>query len=221
MSDNTDLAKVPLTELPINYQTLQALLTSPTVPTRYKESPTGVNDMYATTIVGRELGIGTFTSIYEIYMVNGQASMSGKMMLALVWRAGHRVTVDIEETKSTVHCWRLMNGEHVHVGDVEFSIEDADRAGLMNKSTYMSYPKTMLTWRAVAMACRLYYPDVILGVGYVPEEVGVEAPVDEVPMNVVVEGEELFEMDRAILAVEAAFDEEAEVVAEGTLDAGS
>jgi hypothetical protein len=209
----TDLALVPLNELPINYNTLQTLIATPTIPKRYKESPTGVNDMYAAHLVGQELGIGTFTSIYEIFMVNGQASMSGKLMLALVWRAGHKVSVTIEETKSTVHCYRnvgMIDGQWEHVGDVEFSIEDADRAGLLDKGTYISYPKTMLTWRAVSMACRLYFPDLILGVGYTPEEVGLDdVKVDEIP-DYVIDSDGNLEAENATILLEDVL--EAEVV---------
>jgi hypothetical protein len=207
-NDTTDLAKVPLEQLPVNYSTLQALHASPTVPARYQKSPTGVNDMYTTTIVGRELGIGPFTAIYEIYMVNGQASMSGKMMLALVWRAGHKITAVIEETGSTVQCWRRFDGVLEHVGDVEFTIEDAARAGLLDKGTYEQYPKTMLTWRAVSMACRIYFPDVILGVGYVPEEVGIEADMDTIPEGVIVNEDAHLEMENAVIVMENVLDAE-------------
>ena len=198
----TDLATVPLNELPINYNTLATLISGPTIPIRYKNSPTGVNDMYAAHLVGTELGIGTFTSIYEIYMVNGQASMSGKLMLALVFRAGHKISAEINETESIVHCYRLIDGKHELVGSTTFSIEDAHRAELMDKGTYQSYPKTMLTWRAVSMACRLYFPDVILGVGYVPEEVGLDdVAVDQVP-GYVLNDEDQLEAEGAIIILE-------------------
>jgi len=208
----TDLAKLPLDQLPVNYSTLQALHASPTVPARYQQSPTGVNDMYTTTLVGKEIGVGPFTSIYEIYMVNGQASMSGKMMLALIWRAGHKLTVIIEETQSTVKCWRRIDGVFEHVGDVTFTVEDAARAGLMDKGTYEQYPKTMLTWRAVTMAARIYYPDVILGVSYVPEELNIEADMDAIPEGVIISEDGSMEMERAVIEMENVLD--AEVIGE-------
>ena len=203
-----DLATVPLAQLPVNYNTLQTLIAGPTVPKRYRDSPTGVNDMFAAHLTGKELGVGTMTSIFEIYMVNGQASMSGKLMLALVFRAGHRVSVTIEETQSTVHSYRKYDDEWMHLGDTTFSIEDAHVAGLMDKGTYESYPKTMLTWRAVSMACRLYFPDVILGVGYVPEEVGLDnEAVDQVP-GYVLDDEGALEAENAIIILEDVLDAE-------------
>ena len=131
-------------------------------------------------------------------------------MLALVWRAGHQIRVTIDETESTVHCYRRIDGELDHVGDASFSVEDADRAGLMDKGTYQSYPKTMLSWRAVSLACRLYFPDVILGVGYTPEEVGLDdVKVDEIP-DYVIDGDGNLETENATILLEDVL--EAEVV---------
>jgi len=158
--------------------------------------------MLAVSMWGRELGVGFFTSIYELYLVNGQASMQGKLMLGLVWRAGHKITVSIEETKSIIHCWRREDGVLEHMGDIEFTVEDANRAGLMEKGTYQQYPKSMLTWRAVSLAARIYYPDVILGIGYIPEELNIDAPVEPVPEGIVVTDNGELEMERALMVAE-------------------
>ena len=203
----TEMRKVPLDDLTVNYQTLTSLINTPTIPNRYRESPTGVQDMYAATLAGKELGIGWWTSIHEIFIVNGQASMQGKMMLALVWRAGHKVEIVIEETKSTVKCWRRMDGKLEHVGDISFDVEDADRAGLMDKGTYQQYPKTMLTWRAVSMACRLYYPDAILSLGHVPEEINIDAPMPKVP-GYVYDDKGQLEVENAVIELETVLDAE-------------
>ena len=195
-------------DIEVTTQTLRMLMQTPTIPDRYKESPTGVNDMLAVSMWGRELGLGFFTSIYELYLVNGQASMQGKLMLALIWRAGHKVKVSIDETSSTVHCWRRVDGEYEEMGDITFTVEDAVRADLMDKSTYQKYPKSMLTWRAVSLATRIYFPDVILGIGYVPEELNINAPMESVPEGVVIADDGSLEMERALIAVEEVLDVE-------------
>lgn len=41
--------------------------------------------------------------------------------------------------------------------------------GLSTKDNYQKQAKTMLTWRAIAEACRMTFPDIIMGL-YVPEE---------------------------------------------------
>lgn len=195
--------KLPaIADIEINPQTLKMLMQTPTIPARYKDSPTGANDMLAVSMWGRELGIGFFTSIYELFLVNGQASMQGKLMLGLIWRAGHKITVDIDETSSTIHCWRRVEGVLEHMGDIEFNVEDATRAGLIDKETYVKYPKSMLTWRAVSLASRIYFPDVILGIGYIPEELNIDAPMEPVPEGVIVNDDGSLEMERALMVAE-------------------
>jgi len=51
---------------------------------------------------------------------------------------------------------------------------DAQAAGLADKKNWRQYEEAMLTWRAVAKLCRVLFPDVVLGAGYVPEELGAE-----------------------------------------------
>jgi hypothetical protein len=51
---------------------------------------------------------------------------------------------------------------------------DAEAAGLAGKKNWKQYQDAMLTWRAVAKLCRVLFPDVVLGAGYVPEELGAE-----------------------------------------------
>ena len=43
----------------------------------------------------------------------------------------------------------------------------------------------MLAWRAVTFACRLFFADTITGLAYVPEEVGIDAPFEEIPIDVI------------------------------------
>ena len=51
---------------------------------------------------------------------------------------------------------------------------DAEAAGLAGKKNWKQYQDAMLTWRAVGKLCRVLFPDVVLGAGYVPEELGAE-----------------------------------------------
>ena len=41
----------------------------------------------------------------------------------------------------------------------------------------------MLTWRAVSKLCRVLFSDVVLGAGYVPEEMGADVDADGVPIE--------------------------------------
>jgi hypothetical protein len=183
----TNLATVPLKDQEITYKTLQVLYSTPTIPLRYRNSPTGVNDMLAAVLVGKEIGIGPMESINSIYLVNGQVSMSGKLMAALVHRAGHQIRVEIGDKKVTATAFRrdYVTHELTEVGEFTFTEADAKRAGLNDKETYQKYPKSMLAWRAITNLCRIYFSDVTSGMAaYVPEELGVnDIPIEAIPLN--------------------------------------
>jgi hypothetical protein len=191
-ANTTDTTNEPIADLAITMPRLIALATAnkPTIPDRYKGKP---RDMVTAIWVGREMGLLPMEAINSLYLVNGAVGMSGKVMSALIHRAGHRISVALSSTVATVKCfrWSPNEKEMIEVGEVTFTEEDAKRAGLMGKETYQAYPQTMLAWRAISMAARIYYADVISGVGYVPEEIDVEVDVDEVETlpEGVIEGE--------------------------------
>lgn len=209
---SNELASLPVSERQITEKFLWTLMNTPTIPNRFKEHgmQQGFAELLATIKYGEEMGVGPFTSMYQIYLVNGTGSIQGQLMLARVWAAGHMVKIDIGELGSTVHCYRKMDGEWMHLGDVEFTVEDADRAGLLEKGTYEKYIKHMLTWRAVAFACRLYYSDLFMsGAGAMhPSEVGVaQAPMEALPeyvdVQVVDEAIEAYNIENAEIVLDA------------------
>ena len=173
-----------ITDMPINMRTLQTLMATPTVPDRYRESPTGAQDMMAAIITGRELGVQPMASIRQLYLINGQASMMAQLMAGLVFRAGHRIayTVDMQQNQVTAEAYRIgpASGEYELMGSWTFGEGDAILAGLDGKSTYEKYPYLMYAARATSALCRLYFPEVVAGVGYVPDEINVD--VDPEPI---------------------------------------
>jgi hypothetical protein len=181
MTEDTSL--IPLNEAPFTYKTLQRLFTTPTVPERYQLSETGVDDMLAAVLVGREIGIGPMEAINSIYLVNGRTSMEAKLMSALIHRAGHKIKAKVAVTKTVITCYRRDPYTHEldEVGTVEFGAADAKRAKLDGKSTYEQYPQFMHTWRALGLAARLYYADCLAGIGHIPEEVGA---IDDIETSV-------------------------------------
>ena len=97
--------------------------------------------------------------------------MRPEAMLGLVRQQGHSVVFEVNEQRA------IAIGKRSDTGDehkAEFSIKDAEAAGLVGKRNWKQYTEAMLTWRAVSKLCRVLFPDVVLGAGYVPEELGVE-----------------------------------------------
>jgi hypothetical protein len=176
---------LPIADQPVSMQMLTTLMGTPTVPKRYRESPTGAADMMAAVITGAELGVAPMASIRQLYLINGQASMMAQLMAGLVFRAGHQIRyiVNTEDESVTAEAYRLtpkgtnpdpLEATHVFQGGWTFSKQDAELAGLEEKTTYEQYPYLMYAARATSALCRLYFPEVVSGVGYVPDEIGID-----------------------------------------------
>ncbi len=179
-------AELAINEQPITLKTLGVLINTPTVPKRYRESPTGVADMMSVILTGRDVGIPDMMALQHIYLVNGQASMSGQLMCALVNRSGHRIKVSWQKDGTAVaEAWRRdpWSKELEMVGLISFGPEDADIAGLSDKDTYKSYPRVMRAWRAISQLCRIYFADCLMGIAYVPEEVEASDEIEPLPVS--------------------------------------
>ncbi|MEN8233755.1 MAG: hypothetical protein ABFR89_02390 [Actinomycetota bacterium] len=180
----SDKMSMPLTDAPITMKTLQTLMATPTVPSRYKNSETGVQDMYAAVLHGQEMGLGPMEAIDKLILIDGSKSMYGTTMCAQIWRHGHAIKIVIEDKGVTAIAFRRDPYTHelVEMGEWTFTQEDAKAAYLEKKDTYDEYPKLMYTWRAVSALARIYFPDCVAGFGYVPEEVGLDDfPVEPIP----------------------------------------
>ena len=137
----------------------------PTLPKHIKSVP----DAVATMIVARELGLAPLSSFPDLMVINGTVGMTSKLMLALVYKAGHRLDIiEMSAERAEVKAHRWMHDEWVEAGTFVFTWEDAETANLDGKDTYVQYPADMLMNKAVARATRFAFPDVMRG--YVPDE---------------------------------------------------
>jgi len=151
-------------------QQADVLAKSRIIPRAYQGKP---YDVIAAGLAGQSFGWDVMTSLRNYHVIEGTASLRPEAMLGLVRRAGHSVNVGVvsrdDQRVAVAHGRRADNGdEHT----AEFSTLHAKAAGLLNKNNWKQYEEAMLTWRAVSALCRVLFPDVVLGAGYVPEELG-------------------------------------------------
>ena len=198
-------SELSISDAPITYKTLVHLSTSPTIPVAYQGKPA---DMLAVALQGREIGIGPITAINNIDMIDGTISMRAKLMSALIFGAGHIIKT-LEQTPEAcrLECYRWHEGlkELIQVGEVTYTLEDATTAGDVKKGTYKKHPKAMLTNRALTLAARTFYGDVLAGIGYTPDEVQINADPDDIPVELLKQ-----ELDAEVISETV----EAEVIAE-------
>ena len=172
----------PLSPAEVNWKTAQKIANTPFVPTAFRGKPEAV---FAAILYGDELGLGPMQSLNSIHVIEGKPSMSPELMRALVARAGHRLDVKLASNDKVV-LWgkRADNGSEA---TVEWSMKDAQQAGLAGRGAWKTYPRAMLLARATSEICRQIFSACIMGLSYTPEEAssiaGVEwtdAPVEPV-----------------------------------------
>ena len=150
----------------------EVLAQSRIIPAAYRNRSA---DVVAAGLAGQAFGWDVMTSLRNYHVIEGTASLRPEAMLGLVRRLGHSVVLGIDETADgkVAHA----TGTRADNGDkhtATFSEADAERAGLANKKNWKQYLEPMLTWRAVSQLCRVLFPDVVLGAGYTPEEIGAD-----------------------------------------------
>lgn len=131
---------------------------------------------------GLELGLKPLQAMQNIAVINGRPSLWGDAVLALVQSSP--VCVDVVEfyegegNHKKAICIAKRKGREDKVG--EFSVADADKAGLLTKSgPWSQYRDRMLKMRARAFALRDQFADVLKGMP-IAEEVG-DIPSDNGP----------------------------------------
>ncbi len=147
---------------------------------------------------GAELGLPPMAALRQIHVVNGRAVLSADLMRALVLRMGGRIRC-VESTPDRA-TFAGSRGEEPEQS-ITWTMQMAQRAGLVGKGPWQQYPAAMLRARASAELCRLVWPDVVGGL-YTPDEMGdardvrAEAPAVPVVAEEVVDAE-VVDIERA------------------------
>jgi len=123
-------------------------------------------------LAGRELGLAPLESMTNIYLVNGKVALQSKLIGALIKKSNkYDYTIDkLDEKECTITFYQLnATKERTEIGKSTFTIQDAARAGIVNKEVWKNYPRNMLYARAIANGARWYVADIFCG--YTTEEV--------------------------------------------------
>ncbi len=105
---------------------------------------------------GRELGLAPLTALDLLHVINGRPALSPRGALALLHRSPAIRSVELE---------RLTDGNGQFTGyratitrnngasyDAEWTLADAERAGLLRNPQWRQYPEQMCLWRALGRA---------------------------------------------------------------------
>lgn len=133
-------------------------------------------------LAGAEHEFGPIASMNGIYIIDGRTTLSATLVGAAIQRSGryrYRV-VEHDDTHCTIEFFEIISsGRRERVGVSEFTMQDAETAGLLAKrgGNWQKFPRNMLFSRALTNGARWYTPDVFGGPVYTPDEMGAE--VDE------------------------------------------
>lgn len=153
-----------LTPEVIAWKTAQRIAPTEFVPQSYRGRPEAV---FAAILYGRELGMGPMAALQALNVIKGKPTLAPEAMRARVFAAGHHIDVLTNTDTAVVLRGRRSDGAEA---TVEWTVEDARRAGLLGGESWKRYPRAMLVARATSELCRLIFPDVISGASYTPEE---------------------------------------------------
>lgn len=128
-------------------------------------------------LMGREFGLSPMQSLCGIYVVNGMAALRGSLMLRLIYErvSGAMITVLTPPDKADEECEVEMKrpGGKPHL--FRFTLEDARKAGFMNKPIWQQHTSTMLRWAAIRTGARIVFADALAG-AYMEDELPAELP---------------------------------------------
>lgn len=145
----------------------EMLARSSIVPKNYQGK---AGDILVAVQMGHELGLKPIQSLQNIAVINGRPCIYGDACMALVkiHPELEDVTEYFDEKLQAAICKIKRKGQTAHVST--FTIEDAKKAGLWNKSgVWTQYPKRMLQMRARGFALRDVFPDALQGLILVEE----------------------------------------------------
>lgn len=111
-------------------------------------------------LTAKDLGISPMKAINGgFYVVNGKISMSTALMADRIRKEGHSIKIpEWTNQKCVMIGVRKDNGDSVKF---EFTMEDAQAAGLLGSPTWKKFPKQMLYNRAMSTLARTLFPDVV------------------------------------------------------------
>jgi hypothetical protein len=136
----------------------------------------GVRPKHALSAVrlGAELGLTPMISLIKVRFVGRQATLAPLTILSIVNASGKLEDLLIDDDEQVCRVAMRRCGRRAHTES--FSMEDAERLGLLEFDHWKRYPKSLRKMRAVAICSRTVFPELVGGF-LTPEEAGAE--VDE------------------------------------------
>jgi hypothetical protein len=170
------------------------LSASDLLPAAYKNKPANI---LLAIEYGKTLGITPMAAIQGINVIQGKPTASAGLISGLVRRAGHKLRITSDSTKAICEIIRKDDPDFIFI--TVWDMDRAKAAGLLDKGgSWKTYPEAMMKARAITECARDACPEVLSGVAYTAEELGVWVE-DETPGKTVVEPVEIEPVEAEIV----------------------
>ena len=141
--------------------------------------------IFAKLLIGWEHGLGPMTSLHEIHIIEGRASLPSAIKVAIVRQRGlGRIDVKTATATECVVEVKRSDWKKGEWKEVRFTWDEAVQAGLTGKDNWRKYPRSMLVARCCDLAVHTYFQEVFTGLPYSPDELGVETDEAGRPLTV-------------------------------------
>lgn len=133
-------------------------------------------------ILGNEYGISPMKAFQSIDVIDGKPALSAQLQLALCHNTGELEDIVIEHQDSYCKVTMKRKGRSAYIsifGDKQaremkakewdYSSKTSRVINLIDKYNYRTMKSMMYEWRAISRACRVVFPDAVLGL-YTPDE---------------------------------------------------
>jgi hypothetical protein len=176
----SELAIYPSTDLGVFveearqvHQIAVALADTAFVPASMRGKP---QEITGAILFGRELGLDPMTALQTINLIQGRPTLSANAMRGLAMAAGVRFRLD-ESTQTRCVMSAAPPGADKWT-TITWTIDQAQKLGLMTKDNWKNQPGTMLIARATSQLCRLVAANILIGAPYSTEEIRDLPPED-------------------------------------------
>jgi hypothetical protein len=163
-------------------------------PQHFKDSKDAVGAIMCIE-AGRKLGLSWMQSLSDIYPVKGRIGIMGTAAKAVIFSSGvleswKEYTEGEYPNKNYKHITESKRKGLPDVFRTEFSVYDAEMAGLMGKDIYKKYGKRMIAWRDIGFHASDYYQDILKGMKTVEELNDYDGLVPGTPEKIVLKTED-------------------------------
>jgi hypothetical protein len=180
----------------------EVLAKSSIIPVALRNKP---SDVLVIMMMAQELDIPPLQALNGINVISGKPVISPQLMIALIRSKIPDSFIEIIEGKDFCECWMCRDKkdalEDKQIYKSIWTLQRAEKMGLVLKDNWKKQANTMLKWRAVGDAARVVFPDILSGLYFADEFQDGSLNIDErgelknMPSSIVVEKNETKEMN--------------------------